>query len=171
MLVRSVEDIDNHLNRVRRSAAEARAWLTSQTGDPMDFLRRMKFDPVGSHPIEGHPLNMVEQINQTWTYVVALAAARQLLQLHPDAGGFYLAPGAHASKPLDIMSDIDGMVGAETFAAVNPVNNRKLALDLVKMAARTEQHRYIFFMSPKFPGTQRLPLFEREGVQVWSVDI
>jgi hypothetical protein len=30
-----------------------------------DLLRRMKFDPVGYHPIEGQPLNFVEQINQT----------------------------------------------------------------------------------------------------------
>jgi hypothetical protein len=38
-------------------------------------------------------LNLVEQINQTWTYLVALAAAKQLLTLHPEAGGYRLAPG------------------------------------------------------------------------------
>jgi hypothetical protein len=171
VLVKSVEDVDRYLGQVRKAAVDAHAWVAAQTGDPIDFLRRMKFDRVGFHPIEGHALNMVEQINQTWTYAVALAAARQLLELHPDAGGYHLAPGAHASRPLDVMSEIDGMVGAETFAAVDPANNRKLAGDLVKMAARTEQHRYIFFMSPKFPGAQRLPRFERVGVQVWSVDV
>jgi hypothetical protein len=171
VLVKSVEDVDRYLEQVRKAAVDAHAWVAAQTGDPIDFLRRMKFDRVGFHPIEGHALNMVEQINQTWTYTVALAAARQLLELHPDVGGYHLAPGAHASKPLDVMSEIDGMVGAETFAAVDPANNRKLAGDLVKMAARTEQHRYIFFMSPKFPGAQRLPQFERAGVQVWSVDV
>jgi hypothetical protein len=116
-------------------------------------------------------LNLVEQINQTWTYLVALAAAKQLLTLHPEAGGYRLAPGAHAANPLDIMSGVDGLVGAETFAAVDPRNNDKLAIDLTKMAARSDRHRYIFFMSPKFPGAQRLPQFERDGVQVWSVDV
>ena len=171
VLVRSVEDVDRYLGQVRKAAADAHAWVAEQTGDPIDFLRRMKFDRVGFHPIEGHALNMVEQINQTWTYAVALAAARQLLELHPNAGGYHLAPGAHASRALDIMSETDLMVGAETFAAVDPANNRKLALDLVKMAARPEQHRYIFFMSPKFPGAQRHPRFERDRVQVWSVDV
>jgi len=171
VLVRTVEDIDRYLGQVRRAAADAHAWITAQTGSPIDFLRYMKFDRVGFHPIEGHALNMVEQINQTWTYAVALTAARQLLELHPDAGGFHLAPGARMSKPLDIMSVIDGLVGAETFAAVDPANNRKLALDLVKMAARSEQHRYIFFMSPKFRGAKRLPQLERDGVQVWTVDV
>ncbi|UZO94955.1 Hypothetical protein RMHFA_05626 (plasmid) [Roseomonas mucosa] len=114
---------------------------------------------------------LVEQLNQTWTFAVALAAARQLLALHPEAGGYRLAPGAHASIPLDIMSEADGLVGAETFAAVDPANNRKLAGDLAKMAARPELHRYVFFMSPRFPGEQRLTRFERDGVQVWSVDV
>ena len=171
MLVRTVDDIDRYLGQVRKAAADAHAWIAAQTGDPLDLLRRMKFEPIGFHPIEGHALNLVEQINQTWTYAVALAAARLLLRLHPEAGGYRLAPGAHASIPIDIMSEANGLVGAETFAAVDPRNNDKLQKDLKKMAVRPEQHRYIFFMSPKFPGTHRLPQFEREGVQVWSVDV
>jgi hypothetical protein len=98
-----------------------------------------------------------------------LPPARQLLALHPDVGGFRLAPGAHASIPLDIMSEADGQVGAETFAVVSPRNNGKLAADLAKIAQRQEKHRYVFFMSPRYPKTERLPQFERGGVQVWSV--
>lgn len=64
--------------------------------------------------ISGHALNVVEQINQTWTYVVALAAARHLMEMHPEAGGYVLAPGAHAAIELDIMSEAPGLVGAET---------------------------------------------------------
>jgi hypothetical protein len=171
LTVRSVEDIERHLGRVREAAAHAQAWVAAQRGDPLDLLRRMKFEPVGRHPIDGRPLNLVEQLNQTWTFSVALAAARELLLLHPEAGGYRLAPGAHASIPLDIMSEIEGLVGAETFAAVDPANNRKLALDLVKMTTRPEQNRYVFFMSPKFPGSRRLEKLERGGVQVWSVDV
>jgi hypothetical protein len=171
MLVRNVEDIDRYLEQVRKAATDTHAWIKAQTGDQLDLLRRMKFETIGFHPIEGHALNLVEQINQTWSYVVALAAARQLLELHPDVGGYQLAPGAHASIPLDIMSEVEGVVGAETFAAVDPRNNCKLDADLVKMAARPEQFRYVFFMSPRFPGSKRLVQFERDGVQVWSVDV
>jgi hypothetical protein len=92
-----------------------------------------------------------------------------LLTLHPDVGGFRLAPGAHASIPLDIMSEADGQVGAETFAAVAPRNNGKLAADINKMASRPEAYRYVFFMSPRYPNSERLSQFERDGVQVWSV--
>jgi hypothetical protein len=171
MLIRSLEDIDRHLDKIRKAAADTQAWIAAQTGNPLDLLRRMKFETIGFHPIEGHALNLVEQINQTWSYLVALAAVRQLLVLHPDIGGYRLAPGAHASIPLDIMSEVEGIVGGETFAAVDPRNNDKLAMDLAKMAMRQEEFRYVFFMSPRFPGSRRLAQFERDAVQVWSVDL
>lgn len=171
LIVRSVADADLLMDRVRTAAASVRSWMARQTGDPLDMLRRMKFEPVGFHPVGGHALNIVEQINQTWTYCVALAAARQLLLLHPDAGGFSLAPGAHACQALDIMSVVEGFVGAETFAAVTPRNNGKLDADLLKLSTRLEKHRYVFFMSPLFQGNRRLLQFEQPGVQVWSVDV
>ena len=111
---------DRYMDQLRASARRVRDWVATQSDDPLDLLRRMKFDPVGYHPIEDRSLNFIEQINQTRTFAVALAAARQLLALHPDVGGFRLAPGAHASIPLDIMSEAEGQVGAETFAAVTP---------------------------------------------------
>lgn len=169
--VQTIADVDRAMDLLRASACRVRDWVAAQSGDPLDLLRRMKFDPVGYHPIEDRSLNFVEQINQTWTFVVALAAARQLLALHPRVGGFRLAPGAHASIPLDIMSEAEGQVGAETFAVVSPRNNGKLKADLAKLAQRPEIHRYVFFMSPQFPNAERLPQFEREGVQVWSVAV
>lgn len=171
LTVRTVADIEDYLDKVRQAAVHARDWIAVQDGEPLDLLRRMKFEPVGRHPVDGRPLNLVEQLNQTWTFAVALAATRELLTLHPEAGGYRLAPGAHASIPLDVMSEVENLVGAETFAAVDPRNNRKMEADLAKMAGRPERHRYVFFMSPRFPGTQRLPRLERDGVQVWSVDV
>ncbi|OJU31185.1 MAG: hypothetical protein BGN89_17505, partial [Alphaproteobacteria bacterium 64-6] len=129
------------------------------------------FDLIGFHPIEDRPLNLIEQINQTWTYAVAIAATRQLLALHPDCRGLRLAPGAHASLDLDIMSVEPGRIGAETFAAVTPYNNGKLAKDLDKLATRHEEHRYIFFMSLRFQGNERRQQFEKHGIEVWSVDV
>ncbi len=122
--------------------------MAKQSGDPFEMLRRMKFESVGFHPIEGHALNIVEQLNQTWTFCAALTAARQLLVLHPDVGGLRLAPGADACQALDIMSVSEGCVGAKIFAAVTPQNNRKLAKDLLKMSARPEEYRYVFYVSP-----------------------
>jgi hypothetical protein len=84
---------------------------------------------------------------------------------------FYLAPGAHAARPLDIMSVVENMVGAETCAVVDPRNNRKIESDVAKLDARTEAHRYVFFMCPKFPRNERHSNFERNSVQVWSIHV
>jgi hypothetical protein len=171
LTVRSVADIDSHLAEIEDSAARLRDWLGAYVGTPLELLRRMKFDAAGHHPLEKRPINIIEQVNQTWTYTVALMAARQLLLMHPEAGGFHLAPGAHASLELDIMSEVKGLVGAESFAAVTPRNNGKLAADLTKMGKRGETHRYVFLMSPQYPGTRRWRELEKPGlpVQVWSV--
>lgn len=69
------------------------------------------------------------------------------------------------------MSVVDGLIGAETFAAVHPSNNGKLDADLTKLAGRPEVHWYAFFMSPAYPGNERRPKLERDSVQVWSVDV
>ncbi|RWQ64045.1 hypothetical protein [Mesorhizobium sp.] len=171
LIIRDLNDAEQMMATVRTSAKRAQAWIAAQSGEPLDMLRRMKFEPVGFHPLQDRALNIIEQINQTWTFAVAIAASRQLLTLHPDVGGLVLAPGAHASLDLDIMSEAEGYVGAETFAAVNPRNNGKLGADLLKLAARPERHRYVFFMSPLFPGNVRRPQFERDGIEVWSVEV
>lgn len=167
--VNDIQHVDEQLDIVRGAAKRTQDWLMAHRGEPMDLLRALKFDAVGCHPIAGHALNAIEQINQTFTFAVALEAARFLLDRHPDAEGFDLAPGAHMSLPLDIMSVRPGLVGAETFAAVDPRNNRKLAKDLEKLTGRTEVHRYVFFASPRYPGLQRRPELEASGTEVWSV--
>ncbi|MDE3027021.1 MAG: hypothetical protein KGH84_01315 [Paracoccaceae bacterium] len=168
--VGSVADADRLIEHITEAADRTRKRLFDKNFDAMRLLRAIKFYQVGHHPIEDRKLNFIEQVNQTWTFLVALYATKKLLELHSDAEGFYLAPGAHASLPLDIMSAKAGYVGAETFAAVDPRNNGKINADLKKLASRQEEHRYIFFMSPLFPESARQKKFERGEIQVWSID-
>ena len=72
---------------------------------------------------------------------------------------------------LDIMSVEPKLIGAETFAAVDPRNNSKLAKDLAKLAQHDQPHRYVFFSSPLYPGLQRWQKLEKPGIEVWSVEI
>jgi hypothetical protein len=46
----------------------------------------------------------------------------------------------------------------------------KLAADLEKLAQRPDTPLRVF-MWPRFPNADRLPQFERDGVQVWSVTV
>lgn len=49
MVVRNCGDIDRYLNQVRDAAGKIQAWVAAQHGDPLDLLRRMKFEPSGFH--------------------------------------------------------------------------------------------------------------------------
>lgn len=171
MLVRTPEEIAHHLGRIKAAAEALADSLRLEDRSPLELVRALKFAPIGRHPVDGHALNAVEQVNQTWTYLAALHATRKLLEWHPEAEGFSLAPGAHAAQDLDIMSVTPGLVGAETFSAVHPRNNDKLKADLRKLATRPERHRYVFFVSPVFPDTRRQEALEAQGVQVWSLHV
>jgi hypothetical protein len=170
--IASESDVDQWLGKILEAATSTvRAILDFSADDALAALYRLKFDQIGFHPVDHRPLNVVEQINQTWTFVTALEAARLLLKWHPEAGPLLLAPGAHASQPLDIMSEAPGLIGAETFAALAPENNKKIARDLVKMANRPEKYRYIFFMSPRFREHSRIEKYCRDGVVVCSIGV
>ena len=85
--------------------------------------------------------------------------------------GYVLAPGAHAAIELDIMSEAPGLVGAETFAAVDPRNNNKLETDLLKLAARSRRSSLPILHVAAFPWLQEAPAMGADGIQVWSVDV
>jgi hypothetical protein len=168
-------ELTEYMNRVKEAAKKAHQWIAQQSDEPIQFLRNIKFEKKGYHPITGEALNLIEQVNQTWTYVVALKATEYLLRRHPEAHGFLLAPGAIASQELDIMSIRPGVVGAETFAATSPGSNGKLLKDLAKLNRKEEAylHRYVFFAAPTHPDTKQLKSYEARfpNIEVWSLSV
>ena len=122
-----------------------------ETHEPLDVLRRMKFDECGADPLEAHPMNMIEQLNQTFTYLASLDGVAYLLARHANHVPFLLNLGTQSG--YDIESE-DGQVIAEVFAAVRPSNNGKLAKDSKRVHSAEARHKYVFFMSPGFAGEQ-----------------
>ena len=143
--IKSVGDIDEWKTRIIRTIFDVREVITNATADPLRWISQIKFEQLGTHPSDGHPLNFIEQVNQALTYLVALEATRILFSLHGDADeiseGFSLAPGANGTQQeLDIMSGASGYIGAECFAVVDIKNNNKLAVEMNKLLARKEEH-------------------------------
>jgi hypothetical protein len=167
--IESAEKIGELLEKARLSAKQAHEHLLSTSIDSVDLMFSLKFEPIGSHPITHHKINLIEQINQFWTFVTALTAAREILKLHPDVGGLALAPGAHAAQQFDIMSRKKNVLAAEVFAAVDPTNNGKIKSDVDKLANDKARYRYVFFMSPGRSHLERHEKYESGGVQVLSV--
>lgn len=168
--VRTTEEIEILEARIRDAAERAAAVLRELPGDGIALLRRLKFEPIGLHPLEPRALNIVEQINQTWTCMVGLAAACLLLKRHPEAEGFRLNLGTMPGFDLDSLAADE--VQAETFAAVHPRNNRKLDKDLQRLQRHgTARHRYVVFAAPGFTAGRHARLEAGLGVEVWAVEV
>jgi hypothetical protein len=136
----------------------------------MELLTKLRFETVGQDPFTGKPLNVVEQLNQSFTILASLRSVERLLELHPDAGGFRLALGTSSGR--DIESVEPGLVAAEVFAATHPHSNQKLRKEIARMALDSATHRYVFFACPKWsPGRQKQLELPNVSVQVYATDL
>lgn len=115
---------------------------TIEGNSPIDLFADIKFNKFGVDPIEGMPLNFIEQLNQMFSDFVVLSALEELLDKYPDKQ-FEVNFGAKAG--FDIRST-DNKVVAECFAVTSVDSNGKLREDakkLMKLPADIE--KYIFF--------------------------
>ena len=161
--------IDDLKDRVRASAEETQLKVAEIVGDtePLDFLFRLKFERLGCDPLDAsRELNLIEQVNQTFTYLASLSAAEFLFDRHPQVKRLKLNLGTDSG--WDVETADDGGIVAEVFAAVRPGNNRKLALDIAKVAAADARHRYVLFASP-ICAVGKYRCIAPQGVTVWSL--
>jgi len=134
----------------------------------MALLKAMRFETVGHDPLTGAPLNVVEQLNQTFTILVTLRAVERLIELHPDAGGFRLALGTSSGR--DIESVVPDLVAAEVFSATHPASNQKLKKDLARLSGDPARHRYVFFAAPGYVAGRQERLETASAIQVHAVE-
>lgn len=155
---------------VVRSASKALAQVAAWHGasDVLETLWSMKVRPIGCDPLDAEtPLNLIEQINQTFTYIASARAARLLLDMRPDFAPLALNLGTVGGS--DIESTQGDGLACEVFAAVNTSNNRKLRKDIEKVGKTQAVHKYVFFMCPGIAAGRQYKLEREPGVQVWSV--
>lgn len=100
---------------------------------------------VAIHLISTARSTLIEQLNQSFTYLASIEAAKWLLERHPDHAPYNLNLGTTPGS--DIESE-DGEVAAETFAATHPDSNDKLRKELEKVRATSARHQYVFYLSP-----------------------
>ena len=161
-------EIEEQRRMLLDSAEQTAKWLRAYSGDALSFLHQTRFHKVGFCPLTSGPLNVVEQLNQTFTILCSLSAVKELLAMHPDVGGFRVALGASSGR--DIESVIPGLVAAEVFAATSPSSNNKLNADLNRLAKDSSEHRYVFFACPNIP-KGRQEKREKYGVRVHAVEM
>ena len=150
-------------------AARMRLLALSETRNGIQLLGQMKFEKIGYDPLDTErELDLVEQINQSFTYLASFRAAKILFQRLEGISELSLNLGTLSGSDLE--SAEAGGIAAEVFAATRPTSNRKLNKDIAKVAATDATHKYVFFMCP---GIKAGPYREGStgGVLVWSLGI
>lgn len=163
-------DIREHLEALRASAEQTQNKLAelADAKDALEFLYQLKFNPVGCDPLsQSRELNVIEQLNQTFTYLASFNGAEFLFSRHPTVQILMLNLGTAAGS--DIETPEDGGIAAEVFAAVTPRNNGKLTKDVKKVSRAKATHRYVLFMSPECEAGRYPVASNPEGVIVWSL--
>lgn len=168
-LIRSVNEAEALHAHVLSAAEHTAAWLRGFAGSPIELLSALRFQTVGHDPLTGEPLNVIEQINQTFTILVPLRAVERLIEMHPDANGFRLALGTSSGR--DIESVEPDLVAAEVFSATHPGSNQKLKKDIARLASDSARHRYVFFAAPKYARGRQVHLESVPGVEVYCVEL
>jgi len=147
---------------VLRSADKTRKVLIklARKKDGLHLLHELKFKKSGVDPLdEKRPLNLIEQLNQMWTYLATFQAAADLLRRFPASTPLIMRLGTE--KGPDICSQDDSIV-AEVFAATDPRSNQKLSKDVAKVAGQNCEKKFVYYYSPKAHSSKD----EKAGVTV-----
>lgn len=168
-VIHTVDEADALNAALSKSAKHALEQLGRQLQESsgLDVLANIKFRRIGCDPLDtGRPLNLIEQVNQTFTYMASVRAVKKLLELHPTLAPFTLNLGTASGSDIESCC---GALSAEVFAAVSTSSNRKLANDLKKVSQTSAKFKFVFFMCPEI-GPGRQPKLERgTDVEIWSV--
>jgi hypothetical protein len=134
--------------------------------NPIDVFARLRFEQIGHHPLQDRALNLVEQLNQTFTCLASLRAAAWILSRHPESSPLRLNLGTASGSDIEAF---DGSLAAETFAAVTPKNNDKLRRDIRKVSLMTARLKYVFYICPQLGVSEPVPAPGNSDVQVVSL--
>ena len=170
ILLNSKEQVEEYIELIRHSANEAQIRLMEilEREDDIGFLERIKFDQIGFDPLDANrDLNLIEQVNQTFTYLASLRAAKVLFMNHEDLCSLKLNLGTSAGSDLE--SD-DGEIVAEVFAATRTGSNDKLNKDIARVKGVSARHKYVFFMCPGIPKGPFSYRNEQEVI-IWSLGV
>jgi len=103
-------------------AARRRLLELSETRNGIQLLEAIKYERIGYDPLDTErELNLVEQINQSFTYLASFRAAEILFQRHRGISELSLNLGTMTGS--DIGSSGAGGIAAEVFAATRPKSN------------------------------------------------
>lgn len=149
LILHNKADAKVYVDLVSEAAAKTIAAIRKSNLNSLALLEAFKFEEFGTDPLNlDRSLNLIEQINQTFTYLASFRAAEFVFESHPDSGSIHLNLGT--ASGYDLVSESGEVVG-EVFSATRPASNNKLNKDLARLQPVEAQHKYAFFICPGIP--------------------
>ncbi|MBN2643108.1 MAG: hypothetical protein JXR78_15755 [Victivallales bacterium] len=146
--IKNSEQLDTWKNNLKE-AADRLTFHKNLSG--LELLAKAKFEQCGFNPEKPEEqLNFIEQVNQTFTYMVTYRAVEWLWKNGYENQEFSLNLGPQSGYDIE-----NNNIVAEVFAAVSPSNNGKLKSDIGKVVGKeTEEEKkskskYVFYTSPE----------------------
>lgn len=142
---------------------------------PLDLFFEVKFSLLGYHPLQDRRLNLIEQVNQVWTFLASFRAVEVLWESHPDINRFRLNLGTKGGNDIEDLTDLpNGPAGlrivGEVFAATVR-EGKKFSAERKKLLGRPAAWKYLFFFVPgEEPGRRPSLELGRADLRVWSLD-
>lgn len=149
MLLHNLDEIQVRRDQIRAAAQVTRQALAEQlVWNPMEAMFTLKFREFGRHHLEARPLNIIEQLNQSFTVMASLAAAEHLLDHYGDFGGLELNPGARSGRDIQSHNPQDLAIEAEVFTCGRSDFRRKIMNDTRRFEGANADHCFVFFYCP-----------------------
>lgn len=163
--IKELEELEQKLyESMDKTLSQISSEITSNCSQAL--FSKMKFGGVGFDPLNPkRELNIIEQINQSFTYLASFYALEVLFTEYRELAPFRLNLGTASGS--DIESECGGLT-AEVFASVTPTNNQKLKKDIDKVLQTNANLKFVFFICPNFE-LGRQSQFERDDVIVWAL--
>ena len=166
--VSNIEELEQFEQKLYESMDKALLQISSEinSNSSQTLCSKMKFGGIGFDPLNSdRKLNVIEQINQSFTYLALFYALEVLFIEYPELAPFRLNLGTAPGS--DIESEC-GELAAEVFAAVAPTSNQKLKKDINKVLQSDAKLKFVFFMCPNFKLGRQFQL-EKDNVIVWAL--
>lgn len=155
MTIRNVADLNNAIKNVIEAASKID--FKSQDLSGLRLLKMIKFEQCGFDPQNPtRALNLIEQVNQTFTALVSFKAIMWLWERYPNAC-FNLNLGTAAGFDIESYGNDASPIRAEVFATVDWRNNNKLKKDIARLFEMDDAatyNKYVFFAQPTDPALQ-----------------
>ena len=167
-IVNNINELEQLEQKLYESMDKSLLQMNSEinSDSSQTLFSKMKFGGIGFDPLDSdRALNIIEQINQSFTYLASFYALEILFTEYSELAPFRLNLGTAPGS--DIESEC-GELAAEVFAAVAPTSNQKLKKDINKVIKTDARLKFVFFMCPNFELGRQAKL-ERDSVIVWAL--